>query len=114
MFGRPQVIRKVYLSQYFELLGQVEVVTATLETVGTAATRFGATGYIITALGGDPANGYLLVGTRVQGDTMPRPILMAVPTTDADLTRLFQSGHAVVGYLVNSAGSGSSIWIGER
>jgi hypothetical protein len=32
-----------------------------------------AQGYIITAIGGDPTNGLLLVGTRVKGDTMPRP-----------------------------------------
>jgi hypothetical protein len=32
----------------------------------------------------------------------------------ADLTRLFQSGDAVVGELMNPAGNGSSTWIGER
>jgi hypothetical protein len=93
---------------------EVKVVTATLDGVGAAAMSLGAGGYIITALGGDTTNGFLLVGTRVQGDTMPRPILVVIPTTDADLTPLFQSGDAVVGYLINSAGNGSSTWIGER
>jgi len=93
---------------------EVKVVTATLEGVDAAAMSLGAGGYIITALGGDTTNGFLLVGTRVQGDTMPRPVLVVVPTTDADLAPLFQSGDAVVGYLINSAGNGSSTWIGER
>jgi hypothetical protein len=92
----------------------VDVVTATLDGVGAAAMNLGAQGYIITALGGDNTNGFLLVGTRVHGDTMPRPVLVVVPTTDADLTPLFQSGDAVVGFLVNSAGNGSTTWIGER
>ena len=93
---------------------EVKVVTATLDGVGAAAMSLGAGGYIITALGGDITNGFLLVGTRVQGDTMPRPVLVVVPTTDADLAPLFQSGDAVVGFLVNSAGSGSTTWIGEQ
>jgi hypothetical protein len=93
---------------------EVKVMPATLDGVGAAAMSLGAGGYIITALGGDTTNGFLLVGTRVQGDTMPRPILVVVPTTDADLIPLFQSGDAVVGYLINSAGSGSTTWIGEH
>ncbi len=93
---------------------EVKVVTVTLDGVGAAAMSLGAGGYIITALGGNPTNGFLLVGTRVQGDTMPRPVLVVVPTTDADLTPLFQSGDAVVGFLVNSAGNRSTTWIGER
>jgi hypothetical protein len=88
-----------------------KVVTATLSTVGAEATNLALAGYIITALGGDTTNGFLLVGTRVQGDTMPRPILVVVPTTDADLTPLFLSGNAVVGYLVNA---GTSTWIAEQ
>jgi len=92
----------------------VKVMTATLDGVGAAATSLGAGGYIITALGGNPTNGFLLVGTRVQGDTMPRPVLVVVPTTEEELTPLFRSGDAVVGFLVNSAGNGRSTWIGER
>jgi hypothetical protein len=91
-----------------------KVVLTTLDNVGSEATSLATAGYIITALGGDPAQGFLLVGTRVQGDTMPRPIIVIVPNTFADLTPLFQSGDAVVGYLVNSAGAGNSTWIGEQ
>jgi hypothetical protein len=37
-------------------------------------------GYIISAFGGNDTNGYMLIGMRVQGDTLPRPIEGATPT----------------------------------
>ena len=37
-------------------------------------------GYIISAFGGNDIDGYLLVGMRVQGDTLPRPIEGVTPT----------------------------------
>jgi hypothetical protein len=92
----------------------VNVMTTTLDGVGAAAMSLGAGGYIITALGGDITNGFLLVGTRVQGDTLARPILVVIPTSPADLIPLLQSGDAIVGYLVNSAGAGTTTWIGEQ
>jgi hypothetical protein len=93
---------------------EVTLVATTIDNVGAAATSLAAEGYIITALGGNPTNGFLIVGTRVQGDTLARPMLVVIPSSPADLTPLFQSGDAVVGYLVNSAGAGSSTWIGEQ
>ncbi len=39
-------------------------------------------GYTISAFGGNDANGYLLVGTRVQGDTAPRTLVITTPTLD--------------------------------
>jgi hypothetical protein len=93
---------------------EVTVVTTTIDNVGASANSLAAAGYIITALGGDPTDGFLLVGTRVKGDTLARPILVVVPTSPADLIPLFQSGDAIVGYVVNSAGVGSSTWIGEQ
>ena len=80
-----------------------QVVAATLDGIPTAATNLAAAGYIITALGGDSANGYLVVGTRVQGDTMPRPMLVVNPKTGLDLDPLFASGDAVVGFVFNPA-----------
>ena len=53
---------------------EAKAVAATGETFITEATSLAAAGYIITAVGGDPTDGIILVGTRVQGDTMPRPI----------------------------------------
>jgi len=40
--------------------------------VAANATNLGAQGYIITAFVGNDANSYILVGTKVKGDTLPR------------------------------------------
>lgn len=42
--------------------------------VWSAAQTLASQGYFISAFGGNYADGYLMVGMRVQGDTMPRPI----------------------------------------
>jgi hypothetical protein len=56
-----------------------------------------ASGYIITAYGGtgDRGNGLLLVGTRVQGDTTPRPLFIANPE---NIAQMLLEGYTVVGY----------------
>jgi hypothetical protein len=40
--------------------------------VCTAASTMANAGYIISAFGGNDADGYMLIGMRVQGDTLPR------------------------------------------
>ena len=40
----------------------------------SAATTMASHGYIISAFGGNDTDGYILVGMRVQGDNLPRPI----------------------------------------
>jgi hypothetical protein len=40
----------------------------------TAASSLGSAGFIITAIGGDDSDGYVLVGTKVHGDSLPRPV----------------------------------------
>lgn len=52
---------------------EVNIVSATGDTYVSQGMSLAAQGYIITAIGGDPTDGLLLVGTRVKGDTMPRP-----------------------------------------
>lgn len=45
----------------------------------SAATALAQAGYIISAFGGNDTNGYILIGMRVQGDNLPRPIKAANP-----------------------------------
>jgi hypothetical protein len=97
---------------------EAQVATATFDTVGAVATNLAAQGYIITAVGGghDSAQGILsdglvLVGTRVQGDSLPRP-LKVVPQGEQK-TELWDQGFAIVGYIINPNGF-STTWIGER
>lgn len=40
----------------------------------SAATTLAGQGYIISAFGGNDTNEYILIGMRVQGDSLPRPI----------------------------------------
>lgn len=44
--------------------------------VASAATDLAAAGYFISAFGGNDADGYVLVGARVQGDTLPRAMFI--------------------------------------
>lgn len=62
---------------------EASVVTTTSsnsDTVVAEITDLANRGYIITAMGGDPTNGLVLFGTRVQGDTLPRPLEVFLTT----------------------------------
>jgi immunoglobulin I-set domain protein len=70
---------------------EATAVAATGDNFITEATSLAAAGYIITALGGDPTDGLILVGTRVQGDTMSRPIQFVTPSgTQGQLDKTVQ------------------------
>jgi hypothetical protein len=88
----------------------VKVAPTTFETVPAAAADLAAQGYIITAFGGNTTDGFLLVGTRVQGDSLPRP-LRTVPLGQQS-TQLWQPGYAIVAVLQNP--DYSLTYIGER
>ena len=49
-----------------------------MQDVGSAATALAGEGYFISAMGGNDIDGYVLVGMRVQGDTIPRPLVLTV------------------------------------
>ena len=91
---------------------EVKVSTANLDTVGAEATNLGNAGYIITALGGNPTAGFLLVGTRVQGDSLARPVTVVKPGSGTDLEPLMKSGDAIVGLIMNP--DFSNTYIGEQ
>ncbi len=84
--------------------------TATFATAPDVAKSLAAQGYIITALGGDDANGLILVGTRVKGDTLPRPILIASGEQRAEtLQQIQQQGYAIVGMVETQGGNIDSL-----
>ncbi|MHB1699548.1 MAG: immunoglobulin domain-containing family protein [Acidobacteriaceae bacterium] len=92
---------------------ETSVATATYDNIGSAATSLANSGYIITAFGGNPRDGYVLVGTRVQGDSIPRPILAFPPTPSSTSV----VGYALVGNVFNTTyGNGSDyvVWIYEK
>lgn len=49
--------------------------------VASGATGLAAAGYIVSAFGGNDTNGYLLVGTGVKGDSLPRAMQVITPAS---------------------------------
>ncbi len=92
---------------------EVSVASATLDTMPTQAAVLAQQGYIITAVGGDITNGFLLVGTRVQGDTMPRPFKV-ITTPAGDVSgQLWQQGYALIAAIDNGKDTAIT-WLGEK
>jgi hypothetical protein len=85
-----------------------KVAQATLPTAAAASAALAAEGYVVTALGGNPTDGFLVVGTRVHGQTDPRGLLIN-PSFETNL-----SGYAVVGYLYNVVAGGVTTLMVER
>ena len=93
---------------------EVQSVITTFADIQTAAQNLAANGYIITATGGDSTNGIVLVGTRVQGNTAARQLLIdVIPGAPESLS---SGGYAMVGGFFQATGpsSGITYWIGER
>jgi hypothetical protein len=76
---------------------ETQVVATTVAGAGSAASDLAALGYVITALGAgnSGANGVVLVGTRREGNTVPR----AVQVQAIAGYRSSPPGYAPVGYL---------------
>jgi hypothetical protein len=86
------------------------VATASFDDVPSQAASLANAGYIITAFGGNQTDGYVMVGTKVHGDTMPRPILTYPPATDASAAL----GYAMVGNAQSQENGVSVLWIFEK
>jgi hypothetical protein len=90
---------------------EAQVATASSATIATAAAGLAAQGYIITAIGGsDSSDSFLVVGTRVQGDSMARPFVTAA--SGSQTATVWQPGYATVGVVQDSAGN--ITYLGER
>jgi hypothetical protein len=77
-----------------------QVQTASLTAIPAAAQAMAASGYTITALGGDSVDGFVVVGTRLHGVTTPRNFQI-LPRQGVP------AGYAVVGYLFNESATGT-------
>lgn len=91
---------------------ETNVLTASFNDIGQAATSLANDGYIITAFGGNGKDGYILVGTRLRGDSIPRPILVSPGGSTS------HEGFALVGWAVNTLPNkwpdDPPVWIYER
>jgi hypothetical protein len=94
---------------------EVQVQTASPANAPAEAAGLAAAGYIVTATGlADGSGDIYLVGTRVQGDTLPRPFLASASIGD-----LWSRGYAVVGVVFNwpqgaPAAAATYTFLGER
>jgi hypothetical protein len=52
------------------------VIANSASEIASQATALATNGYFISAFGGNDTDGYMLIGMRVQNDTMPRPIFV--------------------------------------
>ena len=92
---------------------ETQVATATLATIPAVAANLASNGYIITATGGSGIHdSFFLVGTRVQGDTIPRPFLSATQLGTTYVGTLMQQGYAIVAAVQGS--DGLLTWLTER
>jgi hypothetical protein len=81
---------------------ETSVVVSTFTSVESDAAQLAAEGYIVTATGAGLANGFVLVGTRVQGDTLPRGFRSIAFPGDGSML----NGLAPVGVVFDSKGNG--------
>jgi hypothetical protein len=90
---------------------EARVVATSFDAVAADAGSLAAEGYAITAFGAgnEAANGLLLVGTRVQGNTTPR--FLTVVTRTAGFPEV--QGYAIVGYFFD-AGTGTFRVLAEQ
>jgi hypothetical protein len=95
-------------------LYETQVVTTSPTDAPTAAASLAAQGFIITATGlADSSGNVLLVGTRVQGDTMARPFIAAQGSSA--IQAMQQQGYANVGVIVDLSNPSSPYtYLGER
>jgi hypothetical protein len=93
---------------------EAQVVTASTAGAPAAAAALAARGYIVTAIGqADSTGNLLLIGTRLQGDTLSRPFISA--RSLADKQSLRQQGYAIVGVIVDlSQPVDPYTYLGER
>lgn len=90
---------------------ETSVALCSKKTAGQAAQGLAQQGYIITAIGGNDVDGVVMVGTRVKGDSLPRPILVIPPGVSP--LPLVEQGYAIVGIIFTST-EGFVARIGER
>jgi hypothetical protein len=79
--------------------------------IPSAANTLASQGYIISAFGGNDTNGYALIGMRVKGDTLSRPLLFSV---NGDLTQPPSQDSAYFTTLVYLVDSGAQILVEEQ
>jgi len=93
---------------------ETQTAIATYDQVGATAMNLANQGFIITAFGSgeSSSDGFVFVGTRVKGDTLPRPLLAA---PGQQQNPQLNDGFAIVGGYFQGSNSGNVVnLIGEK
>jgi hypothetical protein len=85
---------------------EAHTVLAASADVASAATDLANEGYSISAFGGNDANGYLLIGTRVKGDNLARPLTILSQSSTVSTEAVPDSVPGTPVANLYSAGSG--------
>jgi len=91
---------------------ETKTVIAKADDVVTQATSLAKDGYILSAFGGNDADGYIVVGTRVQGENVPRTLTITTATSTTSTSSSPQSVYATPVAHFSSA-SGGKVLISE-
>jgi hypothetical protein len=92
---------------------ETQIASGPASAASGLAANLAAGGYIITATGIADDNGnVLLVGTRVQGDTLPRPFIAA--QGDAQISAMESQGYAMVGVIADYLSPVPTTYLMER
>jgi hypothetical protein len=90
------------------------VVSTETSGIAPAAAALAAQGYFITAIGSNGSGQSLVVGTKVGGDTAPRPFLQSPMSFGVQGDQpLYDGGYALVGLVFDGAAKNFT-WLGER
>lgn len=93
---------------------ETSVINTSVDAVGTAAITLAQQGYILTAMGGNTSDGFILVGTRVKGDTTPRALVVWNPNGSTTNGRGYSYvGHIFIASPTNSI-PGTQLWFLEQ
>ncbi len=86
---------------------ETQTIVATSENVVSAAITLAGQGYAISAFGGNGTDGYMLIGTRVKGDTLARQICVFLPDSTTSSTPCVDNGvyYTPVVKLLDNSGS---------
>jgi hypothetical protein len=99
-YGWQSDVTTVYSTQAVIIpSNSTNVATADSNVILAAITNLANQGYIITAMGGNASNGLLIIGTRVQGDNLSRPIevFTTAPSHQGQVSSTLQSLWGTVG-----------------
>jgi hypothetical protein len=98
------------------------IVADSASEIASQAETLAADGYFISAFGGNDTDGYMLIGMRVQGDTVARPIsvTMAGPSGSSSFSTLpaqsppYATEVIAGGFFGSFTTAGSQIYVSEE